>query len=142
MWLTIWAEGRSEPVEGQIGIGCCIRTRVQRPKRFGVGYRGVCLKAKQFSCWNAGTDRNHVRLMHLAAAVVGDYAERSTAKVDPLIEQIKHIAAGVMAGKVLDNVAGADHYLTVARLDSKPPKWAKNQTPVAFKGTHAFLRLG
>ena len=141
-WLTVWAEGRGEPLEGQVAIACTIRNRVKTPGRFGASYRAVCLRPKQFSCWNAGTDRNHVRLISLAQTIVDDYAIRSTLPADPVMDQVRFVCEGVMNGKLLDNVRGADHYLTLQLFTAKPPSWAKGQHPVAYKGAHAFLRLG
>ena len=142
-WLTVWAEARAEPVEGQIAVACVIRNRVQRPKRFGSTYKAVCLRPVQFSCWNPGTDRNHMRLMQLAQNTVADYAIRSSSALDPVIRQIQYIVQGVMGGQLSeDRSRGADHYLTTQLLETKPPRWARDVTPVAFIANHAFLKVG
>ena len=142
-WLTVWAEARAEPVEGQIAVACVIRNRAQRPRRFGATYKAVCLRPVQFSCWNPGTDRNHVRLMQLAQHTVEDYAIRSTAPPDPVIRQVQYIVQGVMGGQLSeDRSRGADHYLTTQLLETKPPRWAKGVGPVAFIANHAFLKVG
>lgn len=138
-WLTLEAECGGEPVEGQIAVASVIRNRVG--KRFGDSYRAVCLAPKQFSCWNAGDDTNHVRLMARARLVVGDYAERSTLPDDPMRRQLKYLAQGMLNGALLDNTSGADHYLTKKLFQSTPPTWALGQT-ARFVGAHAFLKLG
>lgn len=139
-WLTLWAEARSEPVEGQIAVASVIRNRVG--KRFGDTYKAVCLAPKQFSCWNPGADENHVWLIEKARLVVGDYAERSTLPNDPAMRQLKYLAQGVMNGDLMSNVKTADHYLTAELLATRPPAWAKDKTPVKYIGAHAFLQLG
>jgi len=138
-WLTLWAECRGEPIEGQVAVAAVIRNRVG--KRFGASYKAVCLAPKQFSCWNPGTDPNHVWLMTKARLVVGDYAERSTLPADALVRQLKYLAQGVMSYDLLDNTGGADHYLTKKLFHVKPPRWAVGQS-AKFIGTHAFLKLG
>lgn len=139
LWLTLDAECRSEPVEGQIAVASVIRNRVG--KRFGHRYRDVCLAPKQFSCWNAGTDPNHVRLMARARLVVGDYAERTTLPIDPVMRQLKYIAQGIMGHELVDNTRGADHYLTKKLFQATPPPWALGRSAI-FVGAHAFLKLG
>lgn len=141
-WLTLWAEARGEPVEGIIGVASVIRTRAKIGARFGIGFKGVCLTPKQFSCWNPGTDRNHVRLMEMAGKIVSDYALRSMLVYDEPARQIQYIAQGIMGGQLMDNCGFADHYLTTALFMKAPPKWAKGQTPTVFLGSHAFLKLG
>lgn len=138
-WLTLWAEVRGEPIEGIVAVASVIRNRVG--KRFGASYRAVCLAPNQFSCWNPGDDRNHVLLMERARLVVGDYAERSTQPLDPMTRQLKYLAQGIMNGDLLDSTAGADHYLTKTRFQSRPPEWAVDRT-ATFIGAHAFLKIG
>lgn len=139
LWLTLWAECRDQPVEGQIAVASVIRNRVG--KRFGSSYRAVCLAPKQFSCWNPGADVNHVRLMDRARLVIGDYAERSTQPADPIVRQVKYLAQGILNGDLLDNTWGSDHYLTKTLFQSTPPTWAIGQT-ARFIAAHAFLKLG
>lgn len=141
-WLTLWGECRSEPVEGVIAVASVIRTRAKRGARLGAGYKAVCLKPKQFSCWNPGTDANHVRLMQMAEKVAADYSVRSTLVYDEVTRQIQYIAQGIMGGQILDRVKGADHYLTTDLFLKKPPAWARGQTPVCHVGAHSFLRVG
>jgi N-acetylmuramoyl-L-alanine amidase len=138
LWLTMWAEARNEPVQGQLAVGCVIRNRVRGKAWFGNTYAKACFKPWQFSCWNAGADTNHVRLMALAGSV----ARRQLYTVTPRIKQLKYLAAGVFFDELEDCTAGADHYLTTDRLLDDPPTWTKNQQPVSHIGAHTFFRLG
>ena len=149
LWLTIWAEARAELVEGQIAVACVIRNRVladlgddDKPDWWGEGYRGVCLKPSQFSCWNPGTDRNHLAVMRLARIEIGDYAERSALPRDPVVEQVKWVAEGVVGDMVLDRTSGATHYLTRALFYSRNvPNWARGRQLLAAIGNHVFLKV-
>lgn len=140
LWLTLYGEVRSEPIEGIVAVASVIRNRVG--KRFGDSYKVVCLAPKQFSCWNDGTDANHARLMEKARLVVGDYAERSTQSPDPIVRQLKFLAQGIMNGDLLDRSKHADHYMTTELFIAKPPAWAEKQTPTCYVGAHAFFALG
>lgn len=143
LWLTLWAESRSEPIEGQVAVGSVIRNRaIYGAGKYGMGIKGVCLKPSQFSCWNPGTDTNHVRLMEMAARIVDDHSLRSTLVYDDVTRQIQWIAQGLMGGQCRSNVGLANHYLTTDLFTRKPPSWARGRTPVAVKGAHTFLELG
>lgn len=137
LWLTLFGEARSEPVEGQIAVACVIRNRVKGARRFGQSYRSVCLKPLQFSCWNEGADANHTRLMLLATEVVGKFWAAT-----PRMQQLMFLAEGIIGGQLEDRVKGADHYLTTDLYVTKPPKWTKGQQPVAHVGAHTFFALG
>lgn len=137
LWLTLYGEVRGEPIEGQVAVACVIRNRAQFPKRFGASIAKVCLRPWQFSCWNEGTDRNHVKLMALADAVL-----LGTVEYTPQIKQLMFVAQGITQSRLEDRVKGADHYLTTDLLLTKPPKWTKNQQPVCHVGAHTFFRLG
>lgn len=142
LWLTLWAEARGEPIEGKIAVASVIRNRVlYGAGRFGIGYTGVCLKPQQFSCWNPGTDPNHVQLMSMAEKVVSDYAIRSTLVYDDTTRELQFLAQGILGRELRSNIGLADHYLTTALFRRKPPAWAKGRTPTAYVGAHAFLQL-
>ena len=142
LWLTIWAEARSEPLEGKVAVASVIRNRaLYGTGRFGIGYTGVCLKPKQFSCWNPGADKNHVRVMDMAEHISADTALRSTLVYDDVTREIQYIAQGILGGQLRSNIGRADHYLTTDLFTRKPPAWAKGRIPVAVKGAHAFLLL-
>lgn len=139
-WLTLWAEARSEPIEGIVGVACVIRNRVLTPGRFGGTYAAVCLAPKQFSCWNDGPDENHQRVMALARAVSNGLPERIELQRDPIIRQVRWVARGVQSGELLDRTKGASHYLTVDLYETAPPTWARDVREVLTLGTQVFLR--
>jgi len=140
VYLTIWAEARSEPLEGQVAVGSVIRNRLQSG-RFGKTYAAVCLAPLQFSCWNEGTDPNHVALMDMARSIVGDYAERTTVPDSPTLRQIKFITQGILGGELMDVSRGSTHYLTQALFRLNPPTWAKGQPLRATIGSQVYLRV-
>ena len=129
--MTIWAEARAEAVEGQIAVGCVIRNRVLKPKRFSDTWKGVCLAKWQFSCWiPQGGEANYRMLMARCESALDD-ATRWPA-------QAVWIADGIINGAASDRVAAATHYY--ASWMSKPPKWAEGVKPVAVIGTHRFYK--
>jgi spore germination cell wall hydrolase CwlJ-like protein len=46
---TLYAEARGEPFNGKMAVAAVIQTRARRSK---TSFTEVCLKDKQFSCWN------------------------------------------------------------------------------------------
>lgn len=119
---TIYGEARGEPYLGQVAVAHVIRTRTFRPRRFGDGYEGVCLREKQFSCWNEG-DPNRKLLENVSLFEL------------PMIRAMG-IAALVMIGELSDPTAGADHYFATS-ID--PPRWARDMDVKAVIGHHRFL---
>lgn len=131
--MTIWAEARAEPIEGEIAVGCVIRNRVLRPARFGETWSAVCLAKWQFSCWiPEGGEKNYFMLMERCAA--------GLAGTTPFPRQAMWIADGLINGGLEeDRVNGADHYY--ATWMPKPPNWSLGLTPAARIGTHLFFRV-
>lgn len=129
--MTIWAEARAAPVEGEIAVGCVIRNRLLRPKRFSDTWEKVCLAKWQFSCWiPQGGQANYEMLMERC-----DSAQQSLYWP----RQQLWIAEGIISGAIEDRVAGADHYF--ASWMKKWPAWAKGLSPVAILGVHRFYRV-
>jgi len=134
--LTIWGEARGEPIEGMIGVGHVIRNRLARYKRYHAteqSYRGIVLAPSQFSCWNPGTDPNHVKVLELARRVAA--LEDLT---DPAWVECAWVAIGIVEDRLRDRY-GATHYLTQARYRDDPPIWAPRLRWVADLGSHVFL---
>jgi spore germination cell wall hydrolase CwlJ-like protein len=131
--MTIWAEARAEPIEGEIAVGCVIRNRLLRPKRFADTWAGVCLAKWQFSCWiPQGGEQNYRMLMAKCEAAL--------AGTQPWPKQQLWIAAGIITGELEeDRVHGADHYY--ASWMSTPPKWSEGLTPTAIIGVHRFYKV-
>lgn len=118
---TIYGEARGEPYLGQVAVASVIRNRTARPRRFGEGYEGVCLREKQFSCWNEN-DPNRELLDR-----VGLFEQAMVTALG--------IAALVMQGHLDDPTNGADHYHTTAIR----PYWADDMELKAVIGHHRFL---
>ena len=129
--LTLWAEARSEPVEGQIAVANVIRNRV-KAGRWGRSYEAVCLAPKQFSCWiPEGGKANYDALQTMKRAI-----ELNGIPQDKLLKTAYWIASGCVDGSMPENVNGACHYhaLSVKAL----PDWALGHVPVARIGRHVF----
>lgn len=130
--MTIWAEARAEPIEGEVAVGSVIRNRLLRPKRFADTWAGVCLAKWQFSCWiPQGGQANYQMLMAKCEAALGG--------VQPWPAQQLWVAEGILSGVLEDRVAKADHYY--ASWMPKPPAWAKGLTPTVVLGAHRFYRV-
>jgi N-acetylmuramoyl-L-alanine amidase len=138
--VTLYGEGRGEPIEGRIAVASVIRNRV-KAGTFGDGYKGVCLKRWQFSCWNEpiGTGAaNYIATMLAARSLVSPS--------EPLANVLKEcvwIAEGIALGVVLDRVKGADHYYSPKAMIPKgaTPTWSQGKPIVAVVGSHLFFRL-
>jgi len=116
--LTLYGEARGEPSLGQVAVVWTIANRAAarqagRPRWWGgPGLASVCLKASQYSCWNAG-DPNATRL--LAFLTVNPDPS------DPLVAEIagcRAIVDQVLAGEWPDPTRAATHY---ARLEVDRP---------------------
>ena len=137
--LTIWAEARSEPIEGQIAVGCVIRNRLPR---YGGDYKAVCFAPKQFSCWNDTDDINHVQLLDYAQRFLTGHGVHATGG-DLALRQCQWVAEGVTRHLLKDNTGGANHYYSPSGMVPKGrvPSWAKGKGPTAVIGRHRFYRL-
>jgi N-acetylmuramoyl-L-alanine amidase len=132
--VTGYGEARGEPIEGIVGVMSVIKNRV-REGRFGKGYSGVCLKPKQFSCWNED-DPNRPLLLSAAESLI------SGSQVLPRALELCLLIAGGMVREIIsDNTKGSNHYLTRKLYNDAPPSWAKGKTPKALIGNHIFLQL-
>lgn len=137
MALTVWAEARGEPVEGQRAVAWVIRNRYEHPGWWSRGkgdgipddtIAAVCRSKAQFSCWSA-SDPNHCRMYDLATG-------RTLACI-----RIRALCRDVLEATGLeDPTHGADHYCTRAVADKTA--WARGKVPVVTIGNHQFYRLG
>lgn len=135
---TLYGEAAGEPVESQIAVACVIRNRVRHPRWWGTGWKGVCLKKHQFSCWWE-TNPNSERVYALAHALLD---KRAATGPNTVVSQLEWVAVGVMDDLLIDVTKGADHYLTRALLlGGEAPTWARANTQHARVGAHAFFRL-
>jgi hypothetical protein len=142
--LTLWGEargqredldhdGRPDLVEG---IASAILNRVkQQHPHWGKTADEVCLMPRQFSCWNAGADRNHQAVLDAARHLLrGD-------PVGPILRNCLAIAVEVCTGTLQDAVHRATHYFTPAAMVPRGavPSWAHGLKPVAvIDGTQFY----
>lgn len=149
--LTMFAEAAGDGKEGgssveeRLAVGCVIRNRVQA-RRWPKTFAGVCLQRLQFSCWNPGTDANHVRLMALAERLIVN----GEADADPMLKETIYLARGVIAGAILDRTGGATCYYAPKAMipaGSKPfwvfvnGKDGPEHAPSAAIGSQIFYKL-
>lgn len=131
---TLYGEARSEPTEGIIAVACVIRNRAHAPRWWGNGYREVCLKASQFSCWSPeGGAGNHQKLENLVANL------NQGVVTDSRYKECAWIATGVINDWCRDVTSGADHY-HVAGMTPRP-SWAQAHSPIKQVAKHVFYRL-
>lgn len=129
---TLWAEARSEPVQGIVAVANVIRNRAQKPGWWGKDFSGVCLAKAQFSCWTpAGGQRNYDRLLALMQQFV-----KGEPITDPGVRECIGIAHLITGDYVRDNTKGSTHYHT-ATLTPRPA-WARNVTPAVQVAAHVF----
>lgn len=119
---TVYGESRGESIQGKAAVAWVIRNRAENPGWWGETVAEVCLKRRQFSCWD---DDNRLQMM-LADVENAAYAECMAATLE------------VFGAPVRDDLTrGADHYHTV----EISPRWAKDRKPVVQIGGHLFYRL-
>lgn len=122
---TLWGEARGEPDKGLIAVAWVIQNRANKPSWWGSSIETVCLKPKQFSCWNKG-DPNYPYLMGLKAIPARDYVRMHEA------------ATSVVGGHIADPTYGATHYH--AKSMRNYPAWTKGATMTIVIGGHVFYR--
>lgn len=126
---TIYGEARGEATDdGRKAVAQVIRNRVNdAKKRYGKGFAGVCLKSKQFSCWNAG-DPNRAEMLN--------EENWETAK----FKNCRDIAKAAIAGNVGKDIDGALHYHATGIAK---PSWVISSatvTKTATIGGHVFYK--
>lgn len=124
---TIYGEARGE---GEYGMQAVANVIMNRFDKFlsgeitwwGEGIIDICLKPKQFSCWNTG-DPN------LAVIEKVDATNQTFAIA-------LNVAGKAIDGDLEDITNGATSYYA----DTSPePYWAKGKTPCAHIGHHLFF---
>lgn len=131
--MTIWAEARAEPIEGEVAVGCVIRNRLLRPMRYADTWAKVCLARWQFSCWipEGGEQNYRLLLARCDAALKGTL---------PWPAQADWIAQGIISGAIEDRTGQATHYYAPRAMTpiGKVPPWAKGLTPMKV-GSQLFF---
>ncbi len=115
---TVYGEARGETLDGKIAVAWTVRNRVERPRWWGKTYNEVCLKPRQFSCWD---DHNRLEMMEADAA-------------DPVFADCLYAALGAITGHIADPTDASTHY----HASSIHPGWARGHTSVATIGGHIF----
>lgn len=133
---TMFGEARGELPGGIAAVGCVVRNRVlmdlhgdDKPDWWGEGYRGVCLKPWQFSCWLV-TDPNFALLSKLTPETPG-------------FGGFLRLAREIITGAIPDVTLRATHY-HIARMPP-PASWSKPGSPPPKPhiqiGRHLFYDL-
>jgi N-acetylmuramoyl-L-alanine amidase len=133
--LTVWAEARNQPIEGEVAVANVIRNRL-RAGQWGRDYWAVCLAPKQFSCWlGVPGDKNNAMLMERVGALIkGEHVTELS------VDECLAISAAVVNNRFRDNTHGSKWYLTKALFESNAcPSWAKGRTPTVTIGDHCFF---
>jgi spore germination cell wall hydrolase CwlJ-like protein/DNA invertase Pin-like site-specific DNA recombinase len=151
---TMWGEARSHGANGMLAVGNVIKNRAEaNMKMFGQGIRGVALKPKQFSCWNAGDpNRDRIkeileydRLISLRQSPDGTPFDEWFAKFKNSGNYMdykawllaKDIAKKIISDRAPDPTNGAVYYHTT----DVNPSWNANLDHVATVGNHVFYTL-
>lgn len=130
MALTLWGEARGESLDGKAAVAWVITNRAHRRHQ---SIKDICLAKAQFSCWwRVGGAANYEALSLLAAQI--------NQRTDPLLEECRWVAEGVLKGVIWDRTHEADHYLTTMLYEAAPPSWAETMPVSAVVGRHTFLR--
>lgn len=132
MALTVWAESRSEPVEGQVAVAWVIKNRAARRRQT---IQKVCLAPWQFSCW--WEDSKNAGLLALRAERMLEGRIMPEPKWLELLQRCHQ----VLIGAIPDPTGFADHYLTTSLYQSEDaPAWARVLPVTVTIGRHTFLK--
>ncbi len=115
---TIYGEARGETLDGKIAVAWVIKNRAAEGGWWGANIMDVCLKPRQFSCWD---DHNRASMM-------------SATENTPMFKDCLYAAIAVLGGHIQDPTSGSCHYAVVGTN----PKWAEGKTPVCTIGAHEF----
>ncbi len=125
---TLYGEARGEyKASGPgalIAVANVIMNRARKGGRFGGTVKEVCLKPKQFSCWNEN-DPNYAHLK-------GEELLK-----EPIYKICLEVAEKVGSGSWPDLTRGCDHY----HASSCHPSWANPEKIKLRLGRHIFYHL-
>ncbi|WP_377296039.1 cell wall hydrolase [Rhizobium sp. SGZ-381] len=123
---TLYGEARDQGKAGLEAVANVVMNRAKAKSWFGKTVEHVCLKNKQFSCWNAG-DINRAKIVNLQPN-----------SGDAIFDQCFAIAGDAIAGTLVDQTGGATHFH--ADTMKRFPDWAATMTPTAHIGAHIFYK--
>ena len=117
---TLYGEARGEGLAGIEAVANVIINRVKKAGWWGKTVKEVCLKPRQFSCWNK-EDANAIKLN-------GDLSS------EPIFDVCVRVARRALSGLLPDRTKGSTHYHNL----SVNPHWATGLVPNAQIGNHLF----
>ncbi len=124
---TLYGEARGEYTTSGVGafiaVGNVIMNRFKR-KRYGDTIADVCLKPRQFSCWNQG-DPNRILIQDINLNGV------------TLFKCCLKVAQMLMDKRWPDLTRNSDHY----HAKSMRPYWSRNSKVRLELGNHIFYKL-
>lgn len=126
---TAWGEARDQGDDGLFAVMCVVINRANHPGWWGNDITSVCLKDKQFSCWNKDDPNREPAL----SVNRGD--KEFSVALDKAI-YITSFTKDVFESQI-DITNGANHYHAVGH----DAYWAAGKTPVAKIGNHIFYKL-
>jgi N-acetylmuramoyl-L-alanine amidase len=125
---TIYGEARGEFVKygpaALMAVGNVIVNRWKRGGKFGKTLAEVCLKSKQFSCWNEN-DPNCTLI------------QKKDLEIDPLFKMCQAVGKKIALGLWPDLTRESDHY----HATSCKPYWATAKKIRLRLGHHVFYKL-
>lgn len=136
--LTLWGEARGSSPQLRAGIASAILNRVTAQRvGWGLTADDVCLKRKQFSCWNDSPgDTNHFMVIDAARNLIrGD-------GVGPILRECLGLAIKVCEGTHPDRVKQATHYYSPDAMVPKGriPYWAVGHDPTVIIDSTRFFK--
>ena len=125
---TLYGEARGEIKiygdEALIAIANVIDNRMKKQTWYGKTFEKVCLKPKQFSCWNEN-DPNLKAMKDPKRKEITEY------------QICLWVANQLLEGKLKDITKGSNHY----HHKNITPYWAKNKQSEMTIGNHIFYCL-
>lgn len=125
---TLYGEARGEYTENGlaafIAVGNVIHNRLKRGEKYGKTLTEVCLKPRQFSCWNQH-DPNRILI------------QKEELEHDPLFRCCQKVARKITSGIWPDLTRNSDHY----HATSCKPSWSRNAAIKLRLGRHIFYKL-
>jgi hypothetical protein len=132
MTLTLYAEGRGEPHDGQVAICDIILNRSQLWKQ---GIKEICFAPKQFSCY-LSTDKQYPKLLEIASNFDKALSENESLRK---CYEVAYMVLSAMGESIIGNA-------TFYRVPGTKNKWfdgaVKSGTllKVCDIGNHEFFR--
>jgi N-acetylmuramoyl-L-alanine amidase len=127
---TIYGEARGEGFDGKVAVAWVVINRV-RTGRYGSTVKDVCLRPRQFSCWNLD-DPNRQRIEKVTPE---DSVFAECLGIAALVYAAFKGRGGALPAVLKDPTMRSTHYC-VTKLQ---PYWALGKNPVCTIGGHKFF---